>query len=374
MILLLLTFTSPARSSFSVGVEPEFGRPENTVYALTVRNTGGSPLWEVRFAFPSPYEILDALPPEGWGYAIEKDNLGNWFAIFQALEDHALIRENGIREFELTLGIPAGCGESLVECSAFAKDTEGGQENVTFQVGVDGRPPTVNISQRSVFGLGKQKIEIRPSENLASIQILLVRENLTEILPVERTENGFQVTVEVIPGFENLEPELVVVAENTFDRAGNKMASDFTCELKVDTMPPLLENLVVLKEGREIRGQALDASGVSVLKVELTQEGKKKAECIVRLNSHGSLLENSWRSTVVWENGCFRILFDEAALTAGKYIVSLQAYDGAFPPNVARVEWVPEIGRPRQVYLFVVLAVTLCLVAIVCFVHVRALD
>jgi hypothetical protein len=328
LVLIFVPTLSAQVRSFCT-LEPRTCRPDTEVtFSLLLTNPSGFPIWEVKVSIPEGFRILDVLPPQDWGYAVEENRI-----VYQALADYALIPEKGREEFEFSLRIPA-LGEAkekgfAVQVSARNTREEVMEENLELMV--DNLSPTLEVEPK-ILGCGEVRLEVLAGERLANLSAYLLLENSRIPLQLS-TKDGivFEAKVRTQPGVE--EPASLLI-ENAWDLAGNSPVEN-VLPLKVDTIPPRVENCWLERDGRVIAVAEIQES-------PLVRTSERKPEILIAV-SDGSGIEN-WGLEVspdfpreqVFENGIIRVI--PKTELSGDYTLVLTVGDRASPPNrISRV-------------------------------------
>jgi hypothetical protein len=310
-------------------------------FSLLLTNTSGSPIWEVRISVPDGFQVLEILPPQDWGYAVEENSI-----VYQALADFALIPENGKKEFEFILQTPvlgqAAEKKFKIQISARNIREEMMEENLWLLV--DNLPPTFKI-QPEILGCGEVKLEILASERVGNLSACLLLENSRIPLQLS-TRDGitFEALLATRPGMEK---EASLVIENAWDLAGNRPIESVLF-LKIDTVPPRVENCWLEKEGKIIAigwpADGMRIKGVEEENLLVVRTLERKPEILIYL-SDGSDVQN-WELKVspdfsreeIFENGILKVI--PKAELSGSYTFFLTVRDGATPPNeIHRAIW-----------------------------------
>lgn len=360
--LFTLIPTLSAQAQPFCTLEPRTCRPNTEVtFSLMLSNPSGSPIWEVRVSTPKGFLILDALPPQDWGYAAEENCI-----VYQALVDSALLPENGKKEFEFTLQTPV-LGEATekgFKIRVSAKNTKDEVLEENLELMVDNLPPTLEVEPK-ILGCGEARLEILASERMGNLSACLVlKDNRIPLQLSSKDGVRFEASVRTQPGVE--EPASLLI-ENAWDLAGNSPIEN-VLPLKVDTVPPKVENCWLEKGGRVIaRGEVQENLPVIFVdkrpdRIFIARTSERTPEILIAVSDGSGI--GDWELDIgpvisgfdvgkeerapecekVFENGIIRVT-PKARFGFRTYSLSLKVRDRASPPNETCVRiWIEVEG------------------------------
>jgi hypothetical protein len=291
-------------------------------FSLLLTNTSGSPVWEVRILIPGGFQILHALPPHDWGYAVEENHI-----VYQALTDSALVPENGKEEFEFTLQTPilGEAAEEKFKIQISAKNTREEVMEENLWLLVDNLPPTLKV-EPEILGCGEVRLEIVASERMGNLSAFLLFEN--DRIPLQlSTKDGivFEAIVKTPVGVEETANLFI---ENAYDLVGNCPIENVLF-IKIDTIPPRVENCWLEKDGRVI------AKGEVKGKVLAIRTSERRPEILFSVSDESGIenweLDTNLPCERVFENGIVKVI--PKTELSGAHNLLLTVRDKATPPN-----------------------------------------